>query len=289
LNSTNFRSLRHAERVRTLTIRCPHFSKKKSTPPPGLFQDFRNLDRLEIDRCVLTSLPTALLSVCLHPGSIFHKLFREHLPGLTKLYSLIIKNAKLPSIPDELLRYTPNLMTLDLSGNALRIEPYTLRSLQLPERLTDLSLRNNYITTIHYAPESARSLHRIDLAGNQLDFIVGSGSVNMLPPSLKQVDLSRNRITFIQEGALGHMKELALLDLKSNLLTELKESSVSGPQNQLRMFLEGNPFQCHCGLRWLFHVKTKVQTGCTSRTRSAHSYLHTVVGRQPSVKFDRSR
>ncbi|KAK6012896.1 leucine Rich repeat-containing domain protein [Ostertagia ostertagi] len=128
---------------------------------------------------------------------------------------------------------------------------------RLPEGLTDLSLRNNYITTVHYVPQSARNLRRIDLSGNQLDFIVGSGSVNMLPPSLKQADLSHNQITFIQEGALGHMKELALLDLKGNRLTELKEGSLSGPQNQLRMFLEGNPFQCHCGLQWLLHVKTK--------------------------------
>lgn len=60
----------------------------------------------------------------------------------------------------------------------------------------------------------SRNLRRIDLSGNMLDFISGSGSVNMLPPGLKQVDLSNNRIAFIQEGALSHMEKLALLDLK---------------------------------------------------------------------------
>ncbi|KAK6038321.1 leucine Rich repeat-containing domain protein, partial [Cooperia oncophora] len=131
---------------------------------------------------------------------------------------------------------------------------------RLPEHLTDLSVRSNYINTLHYLPGSARhfrNLHRLDLSKNRLDYIVGSGSVNVLPPSLKQADLSYNMITFIQEGALGHMKDLALLDLKGNLLTELKESSLSGPQNQLRLYLEGNPFQCHCGLRWLIHVREK--------------------------------
>lgn len=281
LNTTNLDSLRRPEAVRTLTIRCPHFSRKKSTPPAGLFRGLRNLDRLEIERCVLTSLPGALLS------------------GLHQLYSLIIKNAKLPSIPDELFRHTPNLMTLDLTGNELRIEPYSLSSLRnlihldlsnnsiafltntlisltklnvltmdsnrltnidfrrLPEQLTDLSLRNNFITTLHYVPQSARNLRRIDLSGNQLEFLAGSGSVNMLPPALKQVDLMRNRISFIQEGTFAHMPNLALLDLKQNRLSELREESLVGPQTRTRLFLEGNQFQCHCSLRWMLHATTK--------------------------------
>ncbi|VDL62546.1 unnamed protein product [Nippostrongylus brasiliensis] len=176
--------------------------------------------------------------------------------GLHKLYSLVIKNARLPAFPDELFRHTPNLITLDITGNELRIEPYSMKSLRnlvqldlsnnsiafltntlvsltnlnvltmdnnkltnidfrrLPEQLTDLSLRNNFITTVHYVLHSARNLRRIDLSGNQLDFIAGSGSVNMLPPALKQVDLARNRISFIQEGALSQLENLTVLDLK---------------------------------------------------------------------------
>ncbi|KAK6749395.1 hypothetical protein RB195_001792 [Necator americanus] len=172
LNTTNLDSLKRPEIVRTLTIRCPHFSKKKSTPAAGLFR------------------------------------------GLHKLYSLIIKNARLPTIPNDLFAHTPNLMTLDMSGNELRIEPYSLKSLRLPEELSDLSLRHNFITTLHYAPPSVRNLRRIDLSGNMLEFISGSGSVNMLPAGLKQADLSNNRISFVQDGALSLMEKLALLDLK---------------------------------------------------------------------------
>ncbi|XGW31930.1 hypothetical protein V3C99_010253 [Haemonchus contortus] len=281
LNSTDFRQLQRPDTVRTLTIRCPYYSKNRSTPPAGLFVHLQNLDRLEIDHCLLTSLPSAFLS------------------GLHNLYSLIIKNAGVPSIPEEMLRYTPNLMTLELSGNELRFEPYSIRTLRslvqldlsnnsitlfttafmpltnltvlamdnnkittldfrrLPEYLTDLSLRNNLITTVHYYPEAARNLKRIDLAGNLMNFVDGNGPVNKLPPSVKQVDLSRNRITNIKEGAFGHMKKLGLLDLRWNLLTELSEDSLSGPQSQLRVYLEGNPFRCHCGLRWLLHARQK--------------------------------
>ncbi|WKY05281.1 hypothetical protein Q1695_005915 [Nippostrongylus brasiliensis] len=281
LNNTNLDTLSQPHAVRTLTIRCSHFSKKRSAPPPGIFRELKNLDRLEIDRCALTSLPGALLS------------------GLHKLYSLVIKNARLPAFPDELFRHTPNLITLDITGNELRIEPYSVKSLRnlvqldlsnnsiafltntlvsltnlnvltmdnnkltnidfrrLPEQLTDLSLRNNFITTVHYVLHSARNLRRIDLSGNQLDFIAGSGSVNMLPPALKQVDLARNRISFIQEGALSQLENLTLLDLKDNQLNELKEESLKGPQTRLRLFLAGNPFQCDCSLYWLLHATEK--------------------------------
>ncbi|VDM54490.1 unnamed protein product [Angiostrongylus costaricensis] len=176
--------------------------------------------------------------------------------GLQKLYSLIIRNAKLSTIPDDLFAYTPNLMTLDLTGNELQIEPYSLQSLRnlihldlsnnsigfltntlisltnlkvltldhnrltnvdfrrLPQELTDLSLRHNFINHIHYVAESTRNLRRIDLSGNQLGFLAGYGAVNVLPPSLKQVDLSNNRIAFVHENALAHMKTLAVLDLR---------------------------------------------------------------------------
>ncbi|KHJ83616.1 leucine Rich repeat-containing domain protein, partial [Oesophagostomum dentatum] len=126
-----------------------------------------------------------------------------------------------------------NLIHLDLSNNSINFLANTLISLtklqvltmdhnkltnidfrRLPEDLTDLSLRHNFITTIHFVPPSARNLKRIDLTGNLLDFLSGSSSLNKLPSNLKQADLTNNRIAFIQEGALSHMEKLALLDLK---------------------------------------------------------------------------
>ncbi|CAI4224533.1 unnamed protein product [Auanema sp. JU1783] len=280
VNSTNLQTLGRPERVRTLTIRCPHSVSEFSTPPPGIFHGLRNLDRLEIDRCLLRNLHPALLS------------------GLHKLYSLIIKNSKLDDIPKDFFGYVPNLMTLDLTGNNLRIEPYSLRSLKnlihldlsnnsitflantlisltklkvlnmdhnklanidfrrLPEELTDLSLRHNSINTIHYVPNSARHLRRLDLAGNLLEHISSSGSVNVLPVSLRSVDLSHNRINYIQEGVVNKNSKLSVLDLKNNSLHELRESAVSGSasNSKLRVFLADNPLNCHCNIRWLLHL-----------------------------------
>uniref|UniRef100_A0A8R1HNY6 LRRNT domain-containing protein n=1 Tax=Caenorhabditis japonica TaxID=281687 RepID=A0A8R1HNY6_CAEJA len=239
LNTTTIKMAR-PDLVRTLTIKCPYHSPKISTPPPALFQGFRNLDRLELDRCLIDTVPESLFA------------------GLSQLYSLIIKNANITEFPREIFSHIPNLMTLDLSGNRLRIEPYSLKSLhnlihldlsdndigfltntmisltklkvitmnnnkitnidfrRFPENLTDLSIRHNLISTIHYVPASARNLKRLDLAGNRLEFMAGisTGAVNVLPKELKHVDLSENRLNFLHEHAFGHMSNLILMDLK---------------------------------------------------------------------------
>uniref|UniRef100_A0A1I7UDH0 LRRCT domain-containing protein n=1 Tax=Caenorhabditis tropicalis TaxID=1561998 RepID=A0A1I7UDH0_9PELO len=282
LNATNFQ-LARPDLVRTLTIKCPYHSPKVSTPPHSLFQGFRNLDRLELDRCLIDTVPEALFA------------------GLGQLYSLILKNAKIADFPREIFAHTPNLMTLDLSGNRLRIEPYSLRSLhnlihldlsdndigfltntmisltklkvitmnnnkitnidfrRFPENLTDLSIRHNLVSTIHYVPASARNLKRLDLAGNRLEFVAGlsTGAVNVLPAELKHVDLSNNRLNYLHESAFEHLSNLILLDLKNNSLKEVKASSFRGSRYQMKLFLSENTLLCHCNHKWLMDAESK--------------------------------
>lgn len=57
-------------------------------------------------------------------------------------------------------------------------------------------------------------LRRLDLSGNRLDFISGSGAVNALPTDLRILDLRNNRITQIQAGAFKMMSKLTMLDLR---------------------------------------------------------------------------
>ncbi|CAB3405754.1 unnamed protein product [Caenorhabditis bovis] len=283
INSTSLSNLSRPELIRTLTIRCPYHSPKVSTPIPAMFQRLRNLDRLEIDRCLMENVPETLFA------------------GLHQLYSLIMKNGKISDLPREIFAHVPNLMMLDLSGNQLRIEPYSLKSLQnllhldlsdnnigfltntmvsltklkvitmnnnrltnidfrrFPEHLTDLSLRHNQISTMHYLRATARHLKRLDLAANRLEFIAGlaSGSINVLPSELKHVDLSENRIKFLQENALGHLEHLVLIDFKNNSIKEAKHSSFKGPKGEFKLFLANNPLSCHCMHKWLMHSKLK--------------------------------
>ncbi|CAI2351874.1 unnamed protein product [Caenorhabditis sp. 36 PRJEB53466] len=282
LNSSTLH-LARPDLVRTLTIKCPYHSPKISTPPPALFQGFRNLDRLELDRCLIDQVPETLFA------------------GLGQLYSLIVKNANITDFPRQIFAHIPNLMTLDLSGNRLRIEPYSLRSLhnlihldlsdndigfltntlisltklkvvtinnnkitnidfrRFPENLTDLSIRHNLVSTIHYVPASARNLKRLDLAGNRIEFISGlvSGAVNVLPSELKHVDLSSNRLNSLHDHAFGHLSDLILVDLKNNSLAEVKSASFRGSKHQMKVFLADNPLMCHCNHKWLIDAGSK--------------------------------
>ncbi|CAL2039811.1 unnamed protein product [Caenorhabditis brenneri] len=282
LNATTLQ-LARPDLVRTLTIKCPYHSPKVSTPPHSLFQGFRNLDRLELDRCLIDTVPEGLFA------------------GLGQLYSLIVKNAKIADFPREIFAHTPNLMTLDLSGNRLRIEPYSLRSLhnlihldlsdndigfltntmisltklkvitmnnnkitnidfrRFPENLTDLSIRHNLVSTIHYVPASARNLKRLDLSGNRLEFVAGlsTGAVNVLPAELKHVDLSNNKLNYLHEFAFEHLQNLILLDLKNNSLKEVKASSFRGSKYQIKLFLSENTLLCHCNHKWLMDAESK--------------------------------
>ena len=54
----------------------------------------------------------------------------------------------------------------------------------------------------------------MDLAGNNLDFIGSSGFLNVLPHSLRLLDISDNRIASIQKGFVEAMSRLTMINLK---------------------------------------------------------------------------
>ncbi|KAF8375122.1 lron-14 [Pristionchus pacificus] len=277
INSTNLATLHYPDQVRTLTIRCPHHRKTPSRPPDRLFEGLRKLDRLEIDRCVIDKLPGGLFAGMHHLVSLVIK--NARLPDIPQgifdyvpnLMTLDLSGSDL-RIEPYALRSLQNLIHLDLSNNSLNFLANTLGSMtklrvlsldynkltnidfrRLPSELTDLSMRGNLITTIHYvgAGGGANTLLRLDLSGNHIDFVSGTGYINIFPPSLKQLDLSHNRINLVQEGALTNMKKLLSLDLSFNTLSDVKESSFLGPEHKLKLFLRGNPLRCSCSLEWL--------------------------------------
>uniref|UniRef100_F1KWW6 Chondroadherin-like protein n=1 Tax=Ascaris suum TaxID=6253 RepID=F1KWW6_ASCSU len=299
LNSSNLESITSSDAVRTLTIRCPHSMRNISTPSPRLFNALRNLDRLEIDRCLIESLPSHLFQ------------------GMTQLYSLVIRNAGLMQLPRDIFNDLSNLMALDLAGNDLRIEPYaisvlsnliqldlsnnsinflsnTLVSLhrlkvlsldenrlsnidlrRVPNGVTDLTLRNNRINTVHSTHDSVSSLRRLDLSGNQLDFISATGTVNVLPNGLWSVDLTNNKISYIQDGAFSNMPKLTIVDLRNNSLNELREAAVSSEmrKHRLRVLLSGNPLNCMCSLRWIVQATTKTSPTIVDLTNVYCSHI----------------
>uniref|UniRef100_A0A8U8AXW3 Uncharacterized protein n=1 Tax=Geospiza parvula TaxID=87175 RepID=A0A8U8AXW3_GEOPR len=106
------------------------------------------------------------------------------------------------------------------------------------------------------------SLEELDISFNSLSFLPHSVFEEM-PPSLKILNLTNNRLKSFIWGNLPSLKNLVTLDLSNNLLTnvprELSNCSSSLQElifpenviNNLKMLLlHGNPFKCNCEAVW---------------------------------------
>jgi len=78
---------------------------------------------------------------------------------------------------------------------------------------------------------------------------------------LRRLDLSRNDIGGLPDGALRHSPRLQRVMLDSNQLTTLRQCSLSTSAADLPPYLRtlslvGNPLYCDCRLAWLYGVRT---------------------------------
>uniref|UniRef100_A0A7E4UN41 LRRCT domain-containing protein n=1 Tax=Panagrellus redivivus TaxID=6233 RepID=A0A7E4UN41_PANRE len=225
INSSNLEAIRHYDSVRTLTIRCSHKSAQHVSPPPRIFARLRKLDRLEIDRCKMGKLPSDLLF------------------GMHNLYSLIIKNADLADIPAIAFQDLKNLMSLDLSGNKLGVEPQALFRLS---NLLQLDLSRNsirYLTNVLSASNklkvvsfSHNLIENIDfrrLPKNLTDLTIDHNRLTTLhsfaesAASLRRLDLSHNKIEFIATtGSINQLpSQLSVIDLSDNKITQIQDGA----------------------------------------------------------------
>uniref|UniRef100_A0A914HXV5 Chaoptin n=1 Tax=Globodera rostochiensis TaxID=31243 RepID=A0A914HXV5_GLORO len=175
--------------------------------------------------------------------------------------ALSIKKTFVKAIGQDTFRSEPNIHFLDLSANAIEsVNANAFRGLegqlfhldlsgnrfgQVPRwsltylrQLQHFSLRDNRIESLHgdtFAELHLRNLRYLHLDGNKID-LVATGSLASLP--LQVLTLSNNRIAQLPNGSLP--KQLWLLDLKNNFLSEVPFAALDG-LNSLRIIdLERN-------------------------------------------------
>jgi len=78
---------------------------------------------------------------------------------------------------------------------------------------------------------------------------------------LRLLDLSRNRIAVLPDGALRHSPKLQRVILDSNRLTTLRQCTLATGSSDLPPYLRtlslvGNPLYCDCRLSWLVDVQS---------------------------------
>ena len=74
---------------------------------------------------------------------------------------------------------------------------------------------------------------------------------------LQQLDVSFNRLQYVDVSLVNHLKELKVLFLNSNMLRTLANNFTF--PNNFHLKLTSNPLECDCRLRWLRNGLTRLE------------------------------
>lgn len=206
-----------------------------SSLPVNLFNDQTQLNSLSLTNNALTSLPDAIFHPLVNLTTIgLYMNSLETLPENLFINNKDIKGIylgynRLSSLPANLFQDLKKLQTLDIGHNFLTSLPDAIFTPLV--NLKEISLNNNHLKTL---PENLffhnKNATHINLYRNMLSRV----QIHQFPHTLKDLDLSRNRIELFQKIDVDYLE---LMTNKTNLLVSLG----------------GNPYSCGCEMTDLYH------------------------------------
>jgi len=200
------------------------------------FARVKNLEKLDLSSCNLTSLPkklhknTDLKNLLLNQNAI--NLSSRKSKTNYRVEKIEMQENKLTVIPDMIARF-PNLKSLVFNGNEIATVSPAIAQLS---KLEQLSFYKNNLTSIPEGVYSLANLKQIDLYYNQLE------RVDERISNLKNLEilyLSNNRLLSIPES-VGKLPNLEELYLSNNQLSELPANL--GNLNKLKVLRINNNF-----------------------------------------------
>ena len=182
--------------------KCPRSNSKCISKPPSFLKD-------------LTSLKTFEITFSLTRGV---ELNEDFFWGCKNLQSVVIKRARMKSVPEQLFRDTKNLKYINLTKNMLNDVP--LKLLHPIKNLIKFDLSENKLSSIendHFA--KANKLTELKLYKNNIQSI-SQKSFNSLS-DLKYLDLSNNQIYFndTSNPSWRYMTSLKEMYLQNNKIS----------------------------------------------------------------------
>ena len=164
---------------------------------------------------------------------------------LSSLKNLAINYNKIAFIQDGSFKGMDFLLELEIRGNRIKtLNSETLGSL-MSLNSTDFS-SNNISVISKYAFYCIPLLQKLDLSQNKLKNFPWLRHMKFL----KHVDLSQNVIKEVKRGSFKSSKMLSVLKLDSNNISSIYTKAFDGLTSLEKLFLNDNPFNCDCNLRW---------------------------------------
>lgn len=138
---------------------------------------------------------------------------------LRNMSFLSMRNFRLTSLPEYMLKDNQKLIYLDLSGNLFQRLPVEA---MLPNSLQYLNLDNNDITDIHQSDfENIKSLKHLYLDGNQISLLGENTFLRV--QGLEYLSLARNKIRRISVEFFSVLKNLKRLEVQDNYIDDWAE------------------------------------------------------------------
>ncbi|XP_065332256.1 toll-like receptor Tollo [Cloeon dipterum] len=247
------------------------------------------LEKLDLSDNQLSALPifpplSLLRDLNLCANNI-KKMPKNNLAQLPALWVLNISNNELAVIENGALRHNVRLAGLIIDANKLTDldslldeAPASLKAIKasdnlltsfnfnrLPGNMEWLDLHRNRLTQVRHSRDheghggrSLTSLTFLDLNHNQLQRL---DSFNF-PDHVKQLYVANNSISSVAPNTFAEKRNLRLVDLSDNQLTELELNALQLgqkiPENETlpSVMLARNPFNCLCKMDWLQQVNT---------------------------------
>lgn len=237
------------------------------------------------------------------------------LRGFVNLQLLDLSKNRITAIADDSFATMRRLATLKLSDQNITLSDNALRGLE--ESLKNLNLKGTRQKTVPECVRGMKTLAFLDLSQNALRDLPGRGVFQGLA-SLTALNLERNLIQSLNRDAfagirstlsslsllnnllpeypteaIGQLKELRVLDIGFNLLTELPDDAFIGNPSITLLALDGNPLStvqlsalahlqkslrglslggrflhCDCRLKWVTEWIRNGDLQVTSRERN---------------------
>ncbi|XP_012225544.2 toll-like receptor 6 [Linepithema humile] len=224
LNSATFSGL-----IRLVLLNLSH--NRISKLDPALFKDLYTLQILNLRFNEIEVIPADTFS----PMSNLHTLELAHnrltyldaysLNGLFAVSLLALDSNMLEGIHPDAFRNCSSMLDLNLSDNNLESVPVALKDMRI---LRTIDLGENQIRSMNKPGfRGMSSLYGLRMIGNEITNVTQEDLVEL--PALQILNLARNRIDFVEDGAFTSNKELQAIRLDSNMLQDISGIFASAP------------------------------------------------------------